>query len=118
MNTTARIAIINWKEFHRAGLNKKRKMYHLTWAKKPVCLGWFGALSIHHYIMLNILRDLPPDRGLNGESEVFLKAWSVMKNDIGNSYKSAVYQKLSHVFGISTYELSQFVLAASRTIKQ
>lgn len=60
MNTTPiwkRNAIINWKEFHRAGLNKKRRIYG-SWGHKKV-----GLLTSDHYMIYNLLRDLPFDRG-------------------------------------------------------
>lgn len=61
MNTLSpwqQIAIINWKEFHRAGLNKKRKIYttRTQYTKE-------GALTADHYIIYNLIRELPFDRG-------------------------------------------------------
>lgn len=59
----ARIAIINWREFHRAGLHKKRKLFNIHGHFKKT-----GCMRAEHYVLLNLIRDLPPQRGLSQEA--------------------------------------------------
>jgi hypothetical protein len=111
MNNKAKIAIINWKEFHKAGLNKKRPVFEeingvITRGRKR------GALTIEHYIFLNILRGLPPERGFSIDSKVWENAWCCLKSGLKLPNSYGIYQMLSETFGISCYEIAQFVFAA------
>lgn len=88
LSTWQQIAIINWKEFHRAGLNKKRKIYDESGHRKE------GFLKAEHYVIYNLLRDLPMDRGNPNAS---------FSNPKTANLSIDYYEKLGMPFGMSAW---------------
>lgn len=101
-----RIAIINWKEFHRAKLYKKRLIRDLDGGcvKKSF-------LSSEHYIILNALRGLPLDRGMSGDAYALACgkiARSMARSEDGNGH---FIEPLCMPFGMSHYWMRGFIRA-------
>lgn len=74
-------AIVLWKSFHAAALHKKRRGYLIGYHwngehyENRILKGRkIGLLSIEHYILLNLLRELPPERGYNVDSAAYKAA--------------------------------------------
>jgi hypothetical protein len=101
-----RIAIINWKEFHRAKLYKKRLIRDLDGGciKKSF-------LSTEHYIILNALRGLPLDRGMSVEAYDIAYARLARTMQYSEGGKSYLLEPICMPFGMSTYWMQGFIKA-------
>ena len=99
------IAIVNWKEFHAAKLYKKRRVRDTSGCTKV------SLLSAKHYVILNILRGLPQDRGLS--EDAFNRAVSRLKLVSSLEPRLAGYelQPYAMPFGIQTYWLNGLLKA-------
>ncbi len=101
-----RIAIINWKEFHAAKLNKKRRIRDTNGGCRRESF-----LSAEHYIILNLLRGLPADRGLS--EDAFANASGNLRSAFAAQpqFIHYVLEKYAMPFGVSTYWLNGFLKA-------
>lgn len=100
------IAIINWKEFHAAKLNKKRRIRDTNGGCRRESF-----LSAEHYIILNLLRGLPADRGLS--EDAFANASGNLRSACAAQpqFIHYVLEKYAMPFGVSTYWLNGFLKA-------
>lgn len=98
------IAIINWKEFHKAKLNKKRRIRDTNGGCRRE-----GFLSAEHYIILNALRGLPLDRGLSEDAYSFASARLRNAMNAQPQFLHYVLEQYARPFGVSTYWLGGFL---------
>lgn len=100
-------AIANWRAFHDAGLYKKRKLYTDNYEGKIVCIGKESALDTGHYIILNLLRGLPPHRGYGEENQAYQETAAQLKRLAANKDQSLA--RYTSVFRMYDFYLRKLI---------
>lgn len=95
---TTRVASANWKAFHDAKLHKKYAHYHLTWDDRLIKTRR-AALKTEHYLLYNLLRNLPASRGYEHSGESFGVALANLKKS-----SDAQINAYLDFFGFTSFE--------------
>lgn len=98
-----RLASANWKAFHDAGRQKKYFKYSLNADDKLVKTKQTD-LKTEHYILYNLLRNLPAERGYESSGEAYGVALATLKKS-----SDAQIQAYADFFGVSWYAIKAVI---------